>query len=105
MPPPPLGFPGVPMPGAPGFIPPPPAPAPDARPPGALPNAPVPMPSAEPKPSKPVALSIVQLRAGTVMVYGDQDVSIEEKRALQTRYADTPDSGNVQGQDRMDVDR
>ena len=50
--------------------------APDARPPGAMPNAPVPMPS-EPKPSKPVALSIVQLRAGTVMVYGDQDVSIE----------------------------
>jgi len=70
-----------------------------------MPNAPVPMPSAEPKPSKPVALSIVQLRAGTVMVYGDQDVSIEEKRALQTRYAETPDAGSVQGQDRMDVDR
>ncbi|WAQ87469.1 hypothetical protein PtA15_8A373 [Puccinia triticina] len=89
MPPPGLGM----MPGAPPFAPPgappintlhAPPPGPQAAPPGEAGAGPA-LPATPLQPYK-IANSQVTLKPGQVLVYGDSEVSLEEKRARQPRY-------------------
>ncbi|GAA5900038.1 hypothetical protein JCM8208_005574 [Rhodotorula glutinis] len=105
LPPPPFPLPGMPLPPGfpappPGFRPPPGAPVPPGFPaPPGFPGAPPPpMPHAPAQASSQadarevVPSSSVTLKPGTVLVFGDNDVSPEEKRArlVQYRVADEP---------------
>ncbi|GAA5909724.1 C2H2-type zinc finger protein [Sporobolomyces salmoneus] len=99
---PPPGFPGLPPPppGFPGFgLPPPPpgfAPPPGFIPPPGMPLPPhlagappaIPLPVQPPRPVREkVPSSSVTLKPGTLLVFGDNDVSPEEKRAKLSQYS------------------
>ncbi|SCV67777.1 BQ2448_5388 [Microbotryum intermedium] len=119
IPPPPPGFPGFPtgLPAPPpgfvappsGFLPPPGFSAPPFLPPPPgmhlPPGMPMPPPFNPaiaalpvPKPKEKLPSSAVELKPGTLLVYGDNDVSIEEKRARLAQYR-VEIQKNPQGQD------